>query len=72
MASKTTKTRGVGLLTVLFVVFLVLKLTGVGAVASWSWWWVTCPLWIIPALWLGLVACFGLLALVYGITVERK
>lgn len=30
MASKTTKTRGVGLLTVLFVVFLVLKLTGVG------------------------------------------
>lgn len=26
----------------LFVVFLILKLTGV---ISWSWWWVTAPLW---------------------------
>ena len=29
--------------TVLFLVFLVLKLTNV---ISWSWWWVTAPLWI--------------------------
>lgn len=29
--------------TVLFVVFLVLKLTGL---IAWSWWWVTAPLWI--------------------------
>ena len=28
--------------TLLFLVFLVLKLT---AVIAWSWWWVTCPLW---------------------------
>lgn len=27
----------------LFVVFLVLKLTGV---IAWSWWWVTAPIWI--------------------------
>ena len=27
----------------LFIVFLVLKLTGV---IDWSWWWVTSPLWI--------------------------
>lgn len=26
----------------LFIVFLVLKLTNV---IDWSWWWVTCPLW---------------------------
>jgi hypothetical protein len=32
-----------GLPTILFVVFLVLKLTGV---IAWSWWWVTSPLWI--------------------------
>lgn len=31
---------------VLFVVFLVLKLTGV---ISWSWWWVTSPLLITAA-----------------------
>lgn len=29
--------------TILFIVFLILKLTGV---ISWSWWWVTAPLWI--------------------------
>jgi hypothetical protein len=32
-----------GILTVLFVVFLVLKLTGN---IDWSWWWVTSPLWL--------------------------
>ena len=37
--------------TVLFLVFLVLKLTNV---ISWSWWWVTAPLWISAGL--GLVA----------------
>lgn len=36
------------LLSVLFVVFLVLKLMGI---IAWSWWWVTAPLWGIPAIW---------------------
>ena len=31
------------ILTVLFIVFLVLKLTGN---IDWSWWWVTSPLWL--------------------------
>lgn len=34
---------GLGLGTILFVVFLTLKLTNV---IDWSWWWVTSPLWI--------------------------
>lgn len=34
---------GVGLPGLLFLVFLVLKLTDV---IDWSWWWVTAPLWI--------------------------
>ena len=29
--------------TVLFIVFLILKLCGV---ITWSWWWVTAPIWI--------------------------
>jgi hypothetical protein len=33
---------GCSLGMVLFLIFLVLKLTGV---IAWSWWWVTCPLW---------------------------
>ena len=34
---------GLGLSTILFLIFLVLKLTGY---ITWSWLWVTCPLWI--------------------------
>lgn len=37
---------GIGLLGIIFIVFLVLKLTGTGMVANWSWWWVTSPLWL--------------------------
>lgn len=29
--------------TILFIVFLVLKLTNT---INWSWWWITAPLWI--------------------------
>ena len=36
-------TSGIGLPTILFVVFLVLKLTGV---VEWAWVWVFAPLWI--------------------------
>jgi len=34
---------GTGLSTMLFLIFLVLKLTGV---IAWSWWWVFSPIWI--------------------------
>lgn len=37
---------------ILFLVFLVLKLTHV---IDWSWWWVSSPLWIPVALVLGIV-----------------
>lgn len=33
---------GIGLAGMVFIVFLVLKLTGH---ITWSWWWVTAPLW---------------------------
>ena len=37
------KETGIGLGGILFVVFLILKLTGY---IDWLWWWVTAPLWI--------------------------
>lgn len=43
MSNKETSSGGFGLGTLLFVVFLVLKLTNT---IDWSWWWVTAPLWI--------------------------
>ena len=47
---------GISLATILFVVFLVLKLT---EVIDWSWWWVTAPLWIPLASFL--IICFFIL-----------
>jgi len=35
---------------ILFLIFLTLKLAGIGQVANWSWWWITSPLWIPLAL----------------------
>lgn len=45
MQNKTIIQGGIGLSLgpILFIVFLVLKLT---YVIDWSWWWVTAPLWI--------------------------
>ena len=40
--SNDSNSRGTGCGTVLFLIFLVLKLTGN---VDWSWWWVTSPLW---------------------------
>lgn len=53
--------------TILFIVFLVLKLAGY---ISWSWWWVTAPLWAWPAVVFGIIVialCLGLVGLfLYG------
>lgn len=40
---KKSTSNGIGLPGVLFLIFLILKLTGN---IDWSWWWVTSPLWI--------------------------
>jgi hypothetical protein len=71
--SKTSVTMGGGLtlLEVLFVVFLVLKLTGKTVVATWSWWWVTAPLWIGFAI---IFAIFFISFLIIGLSwlIKRK
>ena len=46
MSEKSSGSSGASLGTVIFIVFLVLKLLEVEPVGSWSWWWVTSPLWI--------------------------
>lgn len=56
------KETGIGLDVILFVVFLILKLTGH---IDWSWWWVTSPLWIPIAI----VICFlVIVAMVLGLS----
>jgi hypothetical protein len=60
MANKTSS-NGIGFGTVLFLVFLVLKLTGN---IDWSWWWVTSPLWIPLALGVIALGVIGLIAVI--------
>jgi hypothetical protein len=54
---------GGNLFTLTFIVFLVLKLTGV---IGWSWWWVTVPLWGGIAILGALSILFFVLALFIG------
>ena len=37
---------GIDGLTLLFLIFLTLKLGGWGVVATWSYWWVCSPIWL--------------------------
>ncbi len=48
---------GLGLLSVLTIIFVVLKLVGV---IDWSWWWVLSPTWIVVCLWLLVVICVSI------------
>lgn len=46
---------------VLFIVFLVLKLTGA---INWSWWWVISPLWIPFAAAIAVIGITGVIAII--------
>lgn len=70
MSNKSRNTvlgTGLTFLQVLFLVFLVLKLTETTVVASWSWWLVTAPLWggfaLIIVVWVIFFIIVGLTAL---------
>jgi hypothetical protein len=62
--NKGAASGGIGILGAVFIVFLVLKLAEIGPVAEWSWWWVTAPLWGLPALLLSAAVVLGVLYLV--------
>jgi len=60
--SSSSKSGGVGCLTVVGIVLTVLKLLAVEPVARWSWLWVLCPFWAPFAL----IAALFLVACVFG------
>jgi hypothetical protein len=43
MSDNNSSSGGIGIGMILFLIFMVLKLTGH---IDWSWWWVTSPIWI--------------------------
>ncbi len=63
-----TKSQGVGLPFILFIVFLTLKLT---KNIDWSWWWVTSPLWIPIVLVGSLIITIAFFYTIYHIFKEK-
>ena len=62
--SENNTTSQISLLIALFIILLVLKLTGY---ITWSWWLVTAPLWLVPALFFVIIAiilCLGIVGLI--------
>lgn len=50
----------IGIGTLLFIIFLVLKLTDT---IDWSWWWITSPLWIPVGI---VILLFIILSMIHG------
>lgn len=59
--NKNSSSSGLGISSVLTIIFVVLKLVGV---INWSWWWVLSPtliavgLWLIAVITLAIIACY--------------
>lgn len=58
---------GLTFMQVLFLVFLVLKLTETSVVATWSWWWITVPLWGGVALFFAIWVLIMVIMLIVGL-----
>ena len=62
--SSPTSSGGIVLFKMMFIVLFVGKVFEIGAVADWSWWLITAPLWAPTLLVLSVTAVFLLLAYV--------
>lgn len=51
MSTTTAQQGGISFFSLLTIVFITLKLTGV---IAWSWWWVMAPLWLPVAIFLSI------------------
>ena len=65
MSNSNSSSSGIGLGGAIFIVFLILKLAEIGQVATWSWWWVTSPLWISALFALAVLIIVGIVAIIY-------
>ncbi len=63
-SNSSASSGGIGLFTVVGIVFVVLKLVGVAPIAGWSWLWVLSPFWIGFAIAAAFLVLFGVFAAV--------
>lgn len=68
--SDSNTSGGIGIPTVVLVVFVILKLL---KLIHWSWWWVLSPLWISIGLWLTVtIVVYGGIAIVEWIEKRKR
>ena len=71
--NNNSSSSGLGLSSVLTIIFIVLKLVGV---INWSWWWVLAPTWISLILWFVLIVILAICEVhqntKYGLTSTKK
>ena len=68
--SDSNTSSGIGIPTVVLIVFIILKLVGV---INWSWWWVLSPLWISIGLWLTVtIVIYGGIAIAAWINKRKR
>ena len=53
---------GLSFTTILFFIFLILKLT---ETITWNWWWVFSPLWVTPVCFIGIIVFIFILFVLY-------
>ena len=63
--AESNSSSGIGIGTVIFLIFLVLKLAEIGPVAKWSWWAVTSPLWVPIIIVIGIAILIGLFTAIF-------
>lgn len=61
-SNSSAKSGGIGCLTVVGIVFVVLKLLAIQPVANWSWLWVLCPFWAPIAIAVAVIIIIAILA----------
>lgn len=67
MSNKSeASTGGIGFCGLLAIVFITLKLAGIGAVATWSWWLVLSPMWAPAAFVLTILLVFAVVIKLSG------
>lgn len=62
-STSSSSSGGIGLFGLMFLIFLTLKLCGT---ITWSWWWVTAPLWGGIAIFATIALCIFLFVVVAG------
>lgn len=62
--TKRVTVSGINFASLLFLMFLFLKLGQFGEVANWSWWWITAPLWLPAAAAIITLLIIGIIAVI--------